>query len=141
MNVAPQTAHQPASCSCGLSASESLQQRVKQAAFSPLPSSPALLCSPFLPPLWHTKRKVSGSTQFLGLSLTGWGLLCSRRWLDCVHGHRSAPSKAAAAAAANTARSRDLSSIVQFFFPLFFFFLIFFLKSEYCNRPEKYSFI
>lgn len=54
----------PASALLVQSASDNLQQCMKQAPFSPLPSSLTLLCarSPSLPPLWHTHTKVSRIT-------------------------------------------------------------------------------
>lgn len=78
-------------------------------------------------------RKFQVLTPVLSFaSCAGVGLSRGRRRLDCVHGHRSTLGRAAAAQ--NTARSRELSSIVQFFFSSF-------LKLQYCKRSEKYSFI
>lgn len=133
----------PASELLVCSASDSLQQCMKQAPFSLLASLLALLCtrSPSLPPSWHTdthpaakiREKVSGATPApRALLYMPWCALSSgRQGLGCVHGHRSTPGKAAAAQ--NTTRSRELSSIVLFFF--------FFLKLQYFKRLKKYDFI
>lgn len=105
--------HTLASALLEQSASDSLQQCLKQTPFSPLPSSLTLLCtrSPSLPLSGTHRRKFPGSHWLLRLSLTEWGLLCGRQRLGCVCGHRSAPRKAAAAQ--NTARSRELTSMLH----------------------------
>lgn len=114
----------PASTLLVRSASDSLQQCLKQAPFSPLPSSLTFLCarSPSLLPLWQTHtqtRKFPGALWLLRLSLTGWGLLCGRRRLGCAWIH--CPKESCCCCTKHRQVQRIVINSPIFFSPLNFF--------------------